>query len=147
VPNKTAPTGVFNYNYLGQLGVSIVKTLASPIMFLALGRSMVLKIGLIDLSSAAIAPWGALLLALALQPMCASSFVFIPVFVTVIGAINGAVISYAQVPPLSLTIGTPAILQTAALVFSGAGTIYLINNCECISIFFEKQIFSAEYIP
>ena len=56
---------VLNSNYLGALGISIATATAAPIMFLALGQSMVLNIGSIDLSNAAIALLGALLLALA----------------------------------------------------------------------------------
>jgi ribose transport system permease protein len=135
--------GVLNSNYLGALGISIATATAAPIMFLALGQAMVLNIGSIDLSNAAIALLGALLLALALPPMGVGAFALILMLVTVIGAINGAVISYAQVPSFALTLGTLAILQTAALVVSGADTIYVTENRELISTLFEKQIFNA----
>lgn len=135
--------GVLNSNYLGALGVSIATATAAPIMFLALGQAMVLNIGSIDLSNAAIALVGALLMALALPPMGLSAYVAILLLVTIIGAINGAVISYAQVPSFALTLGTLAILQTAALVVSGADTIYVSENRELISTLYEKQIFNA----
>jgi ribose transport system permease protein len=135
--------GVFNSNYLGALGISIATATAAPIMFLALGQSMVLNIGSIDLSNAAIALFGALLLALALPPMGLPAFLLILLVVTVIGAINGAIISYAQVPSFALTLGTLAILQTAALVVSGADTIYVSENRELVSVLYETQILSA----
>ena len=135
--------GVLNSNYLGALGISIATATAAPIMFLALGQSMVLNIGSIDLSNAAIALLGALLLALALPSLGVVSFVLILALVTLIGAINGAVISYAQVPSFALTLGTLAILQTAALVVSGADTIYVSENRELISVLFEQQILNA----
>ena len=69
--------------------------------------------------------------------------VLILLIVTIIGAINGAVIGYAQVPSFALTLGTLAILQTAALVVSGADTIYVSENRELVSTLFEKQIFNA----
>lgn len=135
--------GVLNSNYLGALGISIATATAAPIMFLALGQSMVLNIGSIDLSNAAIALFGALVMALALPPMGLGAYIVILVLVTIIGAINGAVISYAQVPSFALTLGTLAILQTAALVVSGADTIYVSENRELISTLYEKQIFNA----
>jgi ribose transport system permease protein len=135
--------GVLNSNYLGALCVSIATATAAPIMFLALGQAMVLNIGSIDLSNAAIALLGALLLALALPPMGIGAFVLILLLVTAIGAINGAVVSYAQVPSFAFTLGTFAILQTAALVVSGADTIYVSENSELVSTLFEKQILNA----
>ena len=135
--------GVLNVNYLGPLGISIATATAAPIMFLALGQSMVLNIGSIDLSNAAIALLGALLIALALPPLGFGSFVLILLMVTAIGAINGAVVSYAQVPSFALTLGTLAILQTAALVVSGADTIYVSSNRELISVLYQKQILYA----
>ena len=134
---------VLNSNYLGPLGISIATATAAPILFLALGQSMVLNIGSIDLSNAAIALLGALLLALALPPMGFGAMIVVLVAVTVIGAINGAVIGYAQVPSFALTLGTLAILQTAALVVSGADTIYVTENREIVSTLFETQIFNA----
>ncbi len=135
--------GLLNSNYLGPLGISIATATAAPIMFLALGQAMVLNIGSIDLSNAAIALLGALMLALAIPPLGLGAFVLILILVTLVGAINGAVISYAQVPSFALTLGTLAILQTAALVVSGADTIYVSENRELVSTLFEKQIFNA----
>jgi ribose transport system permease protein len=135
--------GVLNSNYLGPLGVSIATATAAPIMFLALGQSMVLNIGSIDLSNAAIALFGALLIALALPTIGLSAYLVILLVVTVIGAINGAVVSYAQVPSFALTLGSLAILQTAALIVSGADTIYVSENRELISTLYEQQFLNA----
>lgn len=135
--------GVLNSNYLGPLGISIATATAAPIMFLALGQSMVLNIGSIDLSNAAIALLGALMLALSLPQLGFVAFVVILFLVTVIGAINGAAISYAQVPSFALTLGTLAILQTAALVVSGADTIYVSENRELVSVLYQTQILYA----
>ncbi len=134
---------MLNSNYLGPLGISIATATAAPILFLALGQSMVLNIGSIDLSNAAIALLGSLLLALALPPMGFGAIILVLIVVTVIGAVNGAVIGYAQVPSFALTLGTLAILQTAALVVSGADTIYVTENRGIVSTLFEKQIFNA----
>lgn len=135
--------GVLNSNYLGPLGISIATATAAPILFLALGQSMVLNIGSIDLSNAAIALVGALLLALALPPLGFGAIIVVLMVVTAIGAINGAIVSYAQVPSFALTLGTLAILQTAALIVSGADTIYVTENREIVSTLFEKQLLNG----
>lgn len=135
--------GMLNSNYLGPLGISIATATAAPIMFLALGQSMVLNIGSIDLSNAAIALLGALMLAMSLPPLGLGAYVLILLLVTAIGALNGLVISYAQVPSFALTLGTLAILQTAALIVSGADTIYVSENRELISSLYETQILFA----
>jgi ribose transport system permease protein len=103
----------------------------------------VLNIGSIDLSNAAVALLGALVMAIALPPMGLTAYLVVLLLVTVIGAINGAVIGYAQVPSFALTLGTLAILQTAALIVSGADTIYVSENRELISTLYEKQILNA----
>ena len=135
--------GVLNFNYLGPLGISIATATAAPIMFLALGQSMVLNIGSIDLSNAAIALLGALMLALSLPQLGFVAFPLILALVTAIGAINGAAVSFAQVPSFALTLGTLAILQTAALVVSGADTIYVSENRDLVSVFYQNQILYA----
>lgn len=135
--------GLLNSNYLGPLGISIATATAAPIMFLALGQSAVLNIGSIDLSNAAIALLGALVLALTMPGMGLGSYVVVLLLVTAIGAINGAVVSYAQVPSFALTLGTLAILQTAALVVSGADTIYVSENRELVSSLYQNQILFA----
>ncbi len=56
---------VLNSAYLGPLGISIVTASAAPILLVALGQAMVLNIGSIDLSNAAISLLGSILLALA----------------------------------------------------------------------------------
>lgn len=137
--------GVLNSNYLGPLGISIATATAAPILFLALGQSMVLNIGSIDLSNAAIALVGALLLALALPPLGFGAIIVVLMVVTAIGAINGAIVSYAQVPSFALTLGTLAILQTAALIVSGADTIYVTENREIVSTLFEKQLLNGPF--
>src|SRR6056300_255388 len=57
---------IFNPNYLGPLGISIATASAAPILLIALGQSMVLNVGSIDLSNAAISLFGAILLAMTL---------------------------------------------------------------------------------
>ncbi|WP_185962237.1 ABC transporter permease [Palleronia caenipelagi] len=134
--------GIFNSNYLGPLGISIATASAAPIMLVALGQSMVLNIGSIDLSNAAISLFGAILLALALPPMGVGALIGVLLLLTVIGAINGAILAYTHVPSFALTLGTLGILQTAALVTSGSETIYVTENRELVTSLYNTKMLS-----
>ena len=60
------------------------------------------------------------------------------------GALAGAMeLSATDDPALVRTNAKNAILQTAALVVSGADTIYVTENREIVSTLFEKQIFNG----
>ena len=129
-----------NPNFLGPMGISIVAGSAAPILLVALGQAMVLNIGSIDLSNAAISLFGSILLALALPPMGTAGLVGILVLLTLIGAINGVIVAYTQVPSFALTLGTLGVLQTAALVVSGSDTIYVSQNAEIVTVFYDTYI-------
>jgi ribose transport system permease protein len=129
-----------NPNFLGPMGISIVAGSAAPILLVALGQAMVLNIGSIDLSNAAISLFGSILLALALPPMGTAGLIGILVLLTLIGAINGVIVAYTQVPSFALTLGTLGVLQTAALVVSGSDTIYVSQNAEIVTVFYDTYI-------
>ena len=129
-----------NPNFLGPMGISIVAGSAAPILLVALGQAMVLNIGSIDLSNAAISLFGSILLALALPPMGTAGLVGILVLLTLIGAINGVIVAYTQVPSFALTLGTLGVLQTAALVVSGSDTIYVSQNAEIVTVFYDTYV-------
>ena len=129
-----------NPNFLGPMGISIVAGSAAPILLVALGQAMVLNIGSIDLSNAAISLFGSILLALALPPMGSAGLIGILVLLTLIGAINGVIVAYTQVPSFALTLGTLGVLQTAALVVSGSDTIYVSQNAEIVTVFYDTYV-------
>lgn len=131
---------VLNPNYLSPFGISIVAATAAPILLIALGQAMVLNIGSIDLSNAAISLLGTILMAMTLPSYGIWGIVGILALVTLIGAVNGAIVTYAQVPSFALTLGTLGILQTAALVSTGSQTIYLGQNRELVSVLFQTNI-------
>ena len=132
--------GVINPNYLGPFGISIVGATAAPILLVAVGQAMVLNIGSIDLSNAAISMLGAILLAILVPQIGLPGILGVLLLMTVIGAINGAVLAYTQVPSFALTLGTLGILQTAALVISDSQTIYLSENRELVTVFYNTNI-------
>ncbi len=131
---------VLNPAYLGGRGISIVSEAAAPIMLVALGQAMVLNIGSIDLSNASIGLLGAILLALAVPSFGFAALIVVLLIVTVIGAINGAIVAYAQVPSFALTLGTFGILQAAALVTSGSETIYVSQHRELVTVLYQFRL-------
>ncbi|MBP9182272.1 MAG: ABC transporter permease [Fuscovulum sp.] len=132
--------GVFNANYLSPFGISIVAGTAAPILLVAVGQAMVLNIGSIDLSNAAISMLGAIMLALLVPQIGLAGILAVLVLMTVVGAINGAVLAHTQVPSFALTLGTLGILQTAALVISDSQTIYLSENRDLVTVLFNTNI-------
>ena len=131
---------VLNPAYLGGRGIAIVTEAAAPILLVALGQAMVLNIGSIDLSNASIGLLGAILLALALPQLGVAAPIAVLLVVTVFGAINGAIVAYAQVPSFALTLGTFGILQAAALVTSGSETIYVTQNRELVTVLYQYRL-------
>ncbi len=130
---------ITNRAFLGGTGISIVTESAAPILLVALGQAMVLNIGSIDLSNASISLLGAILLALALPTLGIGAPIAVLVVVTLFGAINGAIVAYAQVPSFALTLGTLGILDAATLVTSGSETIYVSQNRELVTTLYQYQ--------
>ena len=118
--------------FLSGGGFTIVASSAAPILLVALGQSLVLNIGSIDLSNASITLLGAILLALTLGPIGAVAPLLVLAMLTLFGAVNGVIVAYAQVPSFALTLGTLGIFQAAALVVSGATTVYVSENSEVV---------------
>ena len=135
-----AVVGLFNANYLSPFGISIVAGTAAPILLVAVGQSMVLNIGSIDLSNAAISMLGAIVMAILVPQIGILGILTVLALMTLVGAINGAVLAYTQVPSFALTLGTLGILQTAALVISGSQTIYVSENRELVTVFYNTNI-------
>src|SRR6478672_10476164 len=99
--------------FLGGGGLAILATQATAILLIGLGQCMVLHVGSIDLSNAAIALFGAILLAKSLGSMGAGAIVLVVVICSLIGALNGFLIAFFQVPSFALTLGTLGLLQAA----------------------------------
>ena len=131
---------LLNSNYLKPMGISVVTATAAPILLIALGQAMVLNIGSIDLSNAAIGLVGTILIALTLPTLGVTSIFVVLVLMTLIGAVNGAIVAFTQVPSFALTLGTLGILQTTALITSGSDTIYITENREIVSALYDQQL-------
>jgi ribose transport system permease protein len=126
--------------FVGGGGLAILAVQATSVLLVALGQAMVLHVGSIDLSNAAIAIFAAILLALTLGPLGAGAIVVVLVIATLVGAANGWLIAYAQVPSFALTLGTLGILTAASLVVSDATTVYVTANAELLAPLFGSAI-------
>ena len=60
----------------------------------------------------------------------------VPRIATAVGAVNGLLVAYTQVPSFALTLGTLGILQAASLVISGATTVYVTANSDLLAPLF-----------
>lgn len=128
--------GILQPDFVGGGGLAILAVQATSILLVALGHAMVLHVGSIDLSNAALAIFAAIILALMLGPLAGAAIVLCLVVVTLIGAVNGLLVAYAQVPSFALTLGTLGVLTAASLVISGATTVYAESNNELLAPLF-----------
>ena len=121
-------------------GLTIVASSAAPILLVALGQALVLNIGSIDLSNASVTLLGAILLAMTLGPVGSVAPIVVVLIVTLFGAINGLIVVHAQVPSFALTLGTFGIFQSAALVVSGATTVYVTENGDGVAALYQGGV-------
>ncbi len=131
-----AVVAVLRPNFLAGGGMSILAVQATPILLVALGHAMVLHVGSIDLSNAAMAILSAIILAKLLGPLGVAAPLLAIVCLGVVGAINGMLVAYTQVPSFALTLGTLGILQALSLVVSDATTVYPTGNTEILGSLF-----------
>lgn len=117
-------------------GLSILAVQAAPILLVALGQAMVLHVGSIDLSNAALVVFAAIVLAQTLGPLGAAAPLISVGLMTVIGAANGLLIAFGQIPSFALTLGTLGILQAASLEVSNSTTVYATANTALLAPLF-----------
>jgi ribose transport system permease protein len=121
-------------------GLVILGTQAVPVLLLALGQSMVMMVGGIDLSSASLAVFSAIIVATALPAFGYGA----PVLVLLIGAAAGATVgflsAYFQVPSFAITLGALGVWQALALLLSNATTVYVDQNAEAITWLVDWEI-------
>jgi ribose transport system permease protein len=127
-------------DFVGGGGLGILAIQATSVLLVALGQAMVLHVGSLDLSNAALAIFAAILLALMLGPLAAAAPLVCLVIVTAVGAVNGLLVAYTQVPSFALTLGTLGIVQAASLVISGATTVYVTDNSDLLAPLFGSAL-------
>lgn len=122
--------------FLGGAGPAIIAQQATPILLVALGQCIVLQIGSIDFSNAALALLCTILAAMTLGPLGATSPLLCVAIVTAIGALNGVVLVFAQIPSFALTLGTLGVLQAPSLVVTGSNVVYVMDNQDVVAWLF-----------
>ncbi|MCO4254057.1 ABC transporter permease [Pseudarthrobacter cellobiosi] len=121
-------------------GLAILAVQASTILLVALGQAMVLHVGSIDLSNAAIVIFAAIILAQNLGPLGPAAPIVAIGIVTLIGAANGFLVAFGQIPSFALTLGTLGIMQAASLLVSDATTVYATANTQLLAPLFGTAI-------
>ncbi len=114
--------------FLSPLSLRTVAESTAPIAILALGQSLVILTGGIDLSIAVLASLGTVLLAKWVGDMGALAVLLMIVLITAAGFLNGFVAATAQVPSFVVTLGGMGLWSGIALVVSGASTLPISEN-------------------
>ena len=135
-----AVVAILQPNFITGNGLTITATSATAILLVALAQSMVLHVGSIDLSNAAMALFSAILLAKMLGPLGVLAPVLAILIVTGVGVLNGLLVAYTQVPSFALTLGMLGVMQAASLVVSSSTTVYVTGNGGLVSALFQDAI-------
>lgn len=122
-----------NSDFLSLRSMQALTIEASPLLFLALGQTLVIMIGGIDLSVAALASFASVLLALWLPDLGAAAVLLVLLITTAAGAIQGYIQAKTQVPSFIVTLGSQGIFLSAALIMSGASTLAVTHNLEWLN--------------
>ena len=99
-----AAVGVAEPAFLSPANVSMLAGESSVILLLASGQTLIILLGGIDLSMAALAGLASVLIALALPTLGAGSVIGVLAATTCIGAIQGAIHARAQIPSVVVTL-------------------------------------------
>ena len=129
-----------NPGFLNGGGLVILATQAAPILLVALGQAVVLHVGSLDLSNAAIALMSAVVAALLLSQLGGVAPLAVLVIATLTGLVNGLLFAYTQVPSFALTLGTLGILQAASLVLTDSTTVYVTANADVLDWMFTLRL-------
>ena len=105
---------------------------ATVILLLAAGQSVVIMLGCIDLSVAALASLCAVALAKLVPELGVGGLVLVLLGATLVGAVQGYVHAKAQVPSFVVTLGGLAIFSGVALTVSGESSVPLRENYEVV---------------
>lgn len=126
--------------FLSPLSLRTVAESTAPIAILALGQSLVILTGGIDLSIAVLASLGTVLLATWIGDMGATAVVLMILLITGAGFVNGFVAAFAQVPSFVVTLGGMGLWAGVALVISGASTLPISENYQLIGWITGKRV-------
>jgi ribose transport system permease protein len=124
-------TGVVAPSSLSPYGARVVASEASPILLLALGQTVVMLLGGIDLSNAALASLVSILLALFLPGLSFWAFPLTLILATAIGLLQGLIVSRAKVPSLVVTLCGMGLLSGLSFSLAEA-TVYITKGYDAV---------------
>jgi len=114
--------------FLSQPSLSAVVDAAGPLAVLALGATLVVLCGGIDLSIAALASLSAVLLATWLPHLDLLAWPAVVTVAAAAGAAQGAAHVFLRIPSFIVTLGGMSIFSAIALVVSDAATVPVIDD-------------------
>lgn len=120
-------------SFLGAQSLRGLAVSLAPLLLLALGQMFVILTGGIDLAFAAVASLGTVMIALWVPDLGFLGAVVAIVITTAIGALNGWIVAFFQVPSFIVTLGALGLWGAVALWISGASTIRVSEGFEAIS--------------
>lgn len=113
------------------LELDSLRTLAvssSPLLILAVGQTLVVMYGCIDLSVAALASLSSVLFAMWVPSMGLAAAIPVVVVATAAGALQGAIHVVAQIPSFVVTLGGMTVWSGVALTISDAAPIAVVDR-------------------
>lgn len=127
-----AAIGIIEPSFIVGGGIRTTVVQALPVLFLALGQMIVMLLGGLDLSNAALSVFSGIVLAMSLGPLGAAAPVLSLLVVTLAGALNGFLSARFQVPTFAVTLGALGVYQAASLLLSNETTVYVEQNLGAI---------------
>lgn len=121
-------TSIIQPAFLRGTGPTILIYQAMPILVLALGQSLVLMTGGIDLSNAALAVLAGVLVATGLEPLGVWAPILTIAAVSAAGMFTGILVTLFQVPSFAVTLGLLGFWQSVALLITQQQTLYIGEN-------------------
>lgn len=129
---------VFAPSFVSAKSIASVLDQSAILIILALGQGLIILLGRIDLSNAALTSFAAVLLAQWLGSWGWISLVAILLVTTAIGAAQGWIHIFFQVPSFVVTLGTLGVVSGAALLLSGASTVLVTENKALLAWLYER---------
>lgn len=126
--------------FLSAKSITSLLDQTAVLLLLALAQGIVILMGRIDLSNAAMASLFTVVLALLMPDMGVAAVVLILLLGILVGATQGFVHVYFQVPSFVVTLGTLGIMSGAALILSGASTILVERNREVLAWIYDMPM-------
>ena len=130
--------------FLRGSGPTILIYQAVPILVLALGQSLVLMTGGIDLANAALAVLAGVLVAKGLEPLGILAPVLAILAVSGAGFLTGILVTIFQVPSFAVTLGLLGFWQAVALLITQQQTLYIAKNGDVLFWMLDYKVFGLQ---